>query len=33
MHVFRSMIIDADIARVWAAVRDFDGVAAWNPGA
>ncbi len=32
MHVFRSMIIDADIERVWAAVRAFDGVAAWNPG-
>ena len=32
MHVFRSMIIDAPLARVWAAVRDFDGVAAWNPG-
>lgn len=32
MHVFRSMIIDAPLARVWAAVRRFDGVAAWNPG-
>ena len=32
MHVFRSMIIDADIGRVWAAVRDFDGVMHWNPG-
>ena len=32
MHVFRSMIIDADIARVWAAVRAFDGVSHWNPG-
>lgn len=31
MHVFRSMIIDAPIGRVWAAVRAFDGVAAWNP--
>lgn len=32
MHVFRSMIIDAEIDRVWAAVRAFDGVALWNPG-
>jgi len=32
MHVFRSMIIDAEIERVWDAVRDFDGVANWNPG-
>ena len=32
MHVFRSMVIDAEISRVWEAVRVFDGVAAWNPG-
>ncbi|WP_299849438.1 SRPBCC family protein [uncultured Roseovarius sp.] len=32
MHVFRSMIIDAKIDRVWAAVRAFDGVVNWNPG-
>ena len=32
MHVFRSLIIDADISRVWAAVRAFDGVVNWNPG-
>ncbi|MGB0506941.1 MAG: SRPBCC family protein [Pikeienuella sp.] len=32
MHVYRSMIIDAQIDRVWAAVRAFDGVADWNPG-
>lgn len=32
MHVFRSMIIDAEIDRVWQAVRAFDGVALWNPG-
>ena len=32
MHVYRSMIIDAEIERVWAAVRAFDGVANWNPG-
>ncbi len=32
MHVFRSMIIDADIRKVWAAVRAFDGVMHWNPG-
>ena len=32
MHVFRSMIIDADVRRVWASVRAFDGVKNWNPG-
>lgn len=32
MHVFRSMILDAPIDRVWAAVRAFDDVSAWNPG-
>ena len=32
MHVFRSMIIDAEIDQVWASVRAFDGVAGWNPG-
>ena len=32
MHVFRSMIIDETLERVWQAVRAFDGVAAWNPG-
>ncbi len=32
MHVYRSMVIDADIRRVWAAVRAFDGVVHWNPG-
>ena len=32
MHVYRSMLIDAPIDTVWAAVRAFDGVAAWNPG-
>lgn len=32
MHVFRSMIIDDRIDRVWSAVRAFDGVAGWNPG-
>ena len=32
MHVFRSMIIDAQIDRVWSAVRRFDGVVDWNPG-
>lgn len=31
MHVFRSMILDAPLERVWAAVRAFDGVAGWNP--
>lgn len=32
MHVYRSMIIDADITKVWSAVRAFDGVVHWNPG-
>ena len=32
MHVFRSMVIDAEICAVWSAVRNFDGVASWNPG-
>ena len=31
MHVYRSMLIDAPIARAWSAVRAFDGVSAWNP--
>ncbi len=31
MQVFRSLVIDAPLERVWAAVRAFDGVAAWNP--
>ena len=31
MHVYRSMIIDAPLQQVWAAVRAFDGVSAWNP--
>lgn len=32
MKVYRSMVIDAPIAEVWAAVRCFDGVVNWNPG-
>lgn len=32
MKVFTSVIINAPIAKVWAAVRNFDGVANWNPG-
>ena len=32
MKVRRSVIIDAPIDRVWAAVRRFDGVVNWNPG-
>ena len=32
MKVMRSVVIDAPIGRVWAVVRNFDGVAAWNPG-
>jgi len=32
MHIYRSMILEAPIGAVWAAVRAFDGVAAWNPG-
>jgi len=31
MKVFRSVVIDAPIGRVWAAVRAFDGVVHWNP--
>jgi ligand-binding SRPBCC domain-containing protein len=31
MHVYRSMLIDAPIERVWSAVRAFDGVSQWNP--
>ena len=32
MKVFRSVILEAPIAEVWAAVRAFDGVVNWNPG-
>lgn len=32
MRVFRSMVLDAPIDRVWHAVRAFDGVVNWNPG-
>jgi len=32
MKVMRSVVIDAPIDRVWAAVRRFDGVVNWNPG-
>ncbi|MGC6485967.1 MAG: SRPBCC family protein [Candidatus Puniceispirillales bacterium] len=32
MKVMRSVIIDAPIEKVWAAVRAFDGVVHWNPG-
>ena len=32
MKVFRSMVIEAPIAEVWAAVRCFDAVVNWNPG-
>ena len=32
MKVFRSVILDAPITKVWAAVRAFDGVVNWNPG-
>lgn len=32
MKAFRSVILDAPIEEVWAAVRAFDGVATWNPG-
>lgn len=31
MKVFTSVIVDAPIATVWAAVRNFDSVANWNP--
>lgn len=32
MKVYRSMILDAPLDQVWATVRAFDGVVAWNPG-
>lgn len=32
MKVFRSMVLDAPVAEVWAAVRAFDAVVEWNPG-
>ena len=32
MQVMRSVIIEAPIDQVWAAVRNFDGVVDWNPG-
>ena len=32
MKVMRSVIIDAPIEKVWARVRNFDGVVKWNPG-
>lgn len=32
MKVFTSVIIDAPLETVWAAVRAFDGVVNWNPG-
>ena len=32
MKVFRSVIIQAPIEKVWSVVRAFDGVAKWNPG-
>ena len=32
MKVLRSMVLDAPIADVWAAVRAFDAVVDWNPG-
>ena len=31
MKVFASVIIDAPLEKVWAAVRAFDGVVNWNP--
>ncbi len=32
MKVIRSVVIDAPINKVWAVVRNFDGVVNWNPG-
>jgi len=32
VKVFRSVILDAPVTKVWAAVRAFDGVVNWNPG-
>lgn len=31
MKVFTSVIINAPLEKVWAAVREFNGVANWNP--
>lgn len=31
MKVFRSVVIEAPLERVWGAVRAFDGVVNWNP--
>ncbi len=32
MKIFTSVVINAPIDKVWAAVREFDQVANWNPG-
>jgi len=32
IRVHRSLVIDAPIDIVWAAIRRFDGVVDWNPG-
>lgn len=32
MHVYRSLVLNADVEMVWAAVRAFDRVVKWNPG-
>jgi ligand-binding SRPBCC domain-containing protein len=32
VKVFRSVVLDAPVEEVWAAVRAFDGVVVWNPG-
>ena len=32
MKIMRSVVIDAPLDEVWAAVRNFDGVVNWNSG-
>lgn len=32
MKIYRSVVIDAPVDRVWAVIRRFDGAVAWNPG-
>ena len=31
-HAYSSIVIDAPVEKVWALVRDFDGLPAWNAG-
>ena len=32
MRIFRSTVIDAPVDKIWAILRQFDGVEKWNPG-